>query len=135
MPWKKLINQIKSLLVSVCLGLTLLPQVALADSFAPPSDLPGLPPLKTLKNWFVAHDRTMIVEFPSGVLFKFEILTWGDIQECAVVQTTTTGELKWLAHAGFYSHEYLTPDKPVAYKLPGSGIWRWVSLKTYKDEN
>ena len=74
MPWKRLINRIKSLLASVCLGLMLLPQVASADSFAPPSDLPGLPPLKSLKNWFVANDRTMIVEFPTGILFKFEIL-------------------------------------------------------------
>ena len=93
---KKLIKQIKSLLVSVCLGLTLLPQVALADSFAPPSDLPGLPPFKTLKNWFVAHDKTMIVEFPNGVLFKFEILDWADMKDCAVVQSTSTGELRWL---------------------------------------
>ena len=110
-----------------------LPTVALADGFPPPSDLPGLPPLKTLKNWFVAHDQTMIVEFPSGVLFKFEILAWGDMKDCAVVQTTSTGDRKWLAHAGFYSHEYLTSAKPVAYRLPGQTIWRWVALKTYKD--
>jgi len=110
-----------------------LPSVALAER-TPPADLPELPPLKTLINWKPMQDATMVVEFPAGLMFKFEIVDWRETKDCATVMPTATGELRWVTHIGFFSQEYLTKPVPVAYKRPGEAQWYWMSQKTFKDE-
>ena len=132
---KKLIKQIRGFLVSALVVSLALPSVVLADGFPPPSHLPELPPLTTLLRWEPMQDATMVVEFPNGMLFKFEIITWGETKDCATVVHTATGELRWVTHIGFFSQEYLTKSEPVAYKRPGEAQWYWMSQKTFKDRD
>jgi len=134
MRLKKLIKQIRGFLVSALVVSLALPSVVLADGFPPPSHLPELPPLKSLINWKPMQDATMVVEFPSGLMFKFEIVDWRETKDCATVIPTATGELRWVTHIGFFSQEYLTRPEPVAYKRPGEAQWYWMSQKTFKDK-
>ena len=131
MQLKKLIKQIKGCTMLALVTLTL-PSVALADRFPPPVDLPELPPLTSLINWKPMQDSTMVVEFPSGLMFKFEIVDWRETKDCATVMPMATGELRWVTHIGFFSQEYLTKPVPVAYKRPGEAQWYWMSKKTFK---
>ncbi len=94
-------------------------------------ETPRVPDFEKMLSWGPARDRSMVVAFP-GVRFKFEILGWSESEACRTVVEAEHEELKWITHVGYFTHEYRTKNKPVAYQLPGDPTWRWVGRKTYE---
>jgi len=94
-------------------------------------EVPKVPDFEKMLSWTPERDRSMVVTFP-GVRFKFEILDWSESEACKTVVEAEHEELKWITHVGYFSHEYRTKRKPIAYQLPGDPTWRWVGRKTYE---
>ena len=108
------------------LGLT----IAEAKSY----ELPVVPPFQEMLGWGPNPDRTMEVEFP-GVSFRYSILDWKPAPGCqAVKEMVGMEELRWVTHAGFFSHQYLTRSYPMAFKREGESEWHWMNTKTYKEK-
>ena len=96
-------------------------------------EIPMVPSFDKMLAWGPARDRSMVVAF-DGVKFKYEILDWHESNDCKTVVKAENNELKWITHVGYFSHEYRTKDKPIAYQFAGDKLWRWVGKKTYKEE-
>jgi len=96
-------------------------------------ETPRVPDFEEMLSWGPARDRSMVVAFP-GVRFKFEILGWSESEACRTVVEAEHEELKWITHVGYFTHEYRTKNKPVAYQLPGDPAWRWVGRKTFTEK-
>jgi len=94
---------------------------------------PIVPKFENMLAWGPERDRSMVVTFP-GIRFKYEILDWSESKNCKTVVRAKHNELKWITHVGFFSHEYITKDKPVAYQVAGDKLWHWVGKKTYKEK-
>ena len=97
-------------------------------------DLPVVPPFQEMLGWGPNPDRTMEVSFP-GISFRFSILDWKPAPGCqAVKEMVGLEELRWVTHAGFFSHQYLTKSYPMAFKREGESEWHWMNTKTYKEK-
>ena len=97
-------------------------------------ELPTVPSFKKMLGWKPKPDRTLEVAFP-GVSFRYEILAWQPAPNCQAVSKMRNGrELRWVTHAGWYAHEYLTKNKPVMFKKEGETVWYWLNIKTFKED-
>jgi hypothetical protein len=92
-----------------------------------------VPPLEQMVRWFPERDRTLVVAFPD-ISYRYEILDWKPAPSCqAVTEMVSTKELRWITHAGWMAHQYLTRSEPMAFKRPGDGEWHWMSKQTFKE--
>ena len=118
----------KALLVVLLLASGLL--VAKGASY----ELPTVPPFQEMLDWQPKPDRTLEVTFPD-VSFRYSILDWKPAPNCqAVIEDVGAKELKWVTHAGFFAHRYLTKSTPMLYKIRGEAQWYWLNLKTYEEK-
>ncbi len=91
------------------------------------------PPLEQMLRWAPERDRTLVVTFP-GILYRYEILDWKPAPACqTVTEVVGTKELRWITHAGWMAHQYLTKNSPMAFRRPGDGEWHWMSRRTNRE--